>query len=154
MPGRLLAALSILALSLLFACSAQRTSNLPLQHPAEAELGRQRPICTDCHAARSATLAYAEFNHDPLFAEGHRSVASRSSRVCTLCHQQSFCNDCHATRVELNPALKNQTDTDRRLPHRGDFLTRHKIDGRIDPTSCYRCHGNPKAARTCAPCHG
>jgi hypothetical protein len=71
-----------------------------------------------------------------------------------MCHQQSFCNDCHATYVELKPSIKNQDATYRRSPHRGDWLSRHRIEGSLDPTSCIRCHRNPKTATTCAPCHG
>jgi hypothetical protein len=70
-----------------------------------------------------------------------------------MCHQTSFCNDCHATRVELKPSERHKTETYRRMPHRGNYLARHRIDGRVDPTSCFRCHGNPKTARTCSPCH-
>jgi hypothetical protein len=39
------------------------------------------------------------------------------------------------------------------MPHRGDYVTRHRIDGRIDPTACFRCHGSPKRAKLCASCH-
>jgi hypothetical protein len=28
------------------------------------------------------------------------------------------------------------------------------MDGRINPISCFRCHGNPKSSRTCIRCHG
>jgi hypothetical protein len=144
-----------LPLLLLFACgSPQSRLVLPAQHPAEAELGRQRPVCIGCHEAGVAQLAYAEFNHTAFFADNHRSVAARHSQVCGLCHQQSFCNACHAGRIELKPSLKEQTDTFRRMPHRGDYLSRHRIDGKIDPTSCFRCHGNPKTAQRCATCHG
>lgn len=153
MPLRFFMALvtTIVTLATLYACSS--SSYLPAQHPSEAELGRTRPICVDCHEARSDKLAFADFNHTPLFATTHRAVASRNAQVCALCHQQSFCNDCHASRAELKPSLKNQSDTYRGMPHRGDYQSRHIIDGRIDPTSCYRCHGNPQASRTCAPCH-
>ena len=58
------------------------------------------------------------------------------------------------SKSELKPSLRNQSDTFRRMPHRGDFLTRHRIEGKIDPTSCFRCHGNPRASQVCAPCHG
>jgi hypothetical protein len=71
-----------------------------------------------------------------------------------MCHQQQFCDECHGVRVEEKPSAKNKTSTFRRTPHRGDYLSRHRIDGRVDPTSCFRCHGNPKTAETCAPCHG
>jgi hypothetical protein len=71
-----------------------------------------------------------------------------------MCHKQSACDECHGVWVELKPSLKDQTSNYRRMPHRGDYLSRHAIDGRINPASCYRCHGNPETARTCRPCHG
>ena len=139
---------------LLVACTTPKGGFLvPSQHPPEAELGARRPVCTDCHERRG-TLAFEEFDHTPFFTSGHRGVASRQAAVCSMCHQPSFCNDCHATAVELKPTERRPTETFRAAPHRGDYLTRHKIEGRIDPTSCFRCHGNPKTARTCVPCHG
>jgi hypothetical protein len=71
-----------------------------------------------------------------------------------MCHQPSYCDTCHGVGVELKPSLKNQTRTNRRMPHRGDYLSRHRIDGRMDPVSCLRCHANRKTAKTCRPCHG
>lgn len=141
---------------LLGACAAQQGRWLvPTEHPTDVrEFGRIRPLCTDCHEARGEHLAFVEYNHSSYFADNHRLSAARDARVCGMCHQTSFCNACHATGIELKPSLKNQSDTFARTPHRGDFLTRHRIEGRVDPGSCYRCHGNPKAARTCAPCHG
>jgi len=154
MPVRFFTALvtTVATLSILYACAS--STNFPAQHPDAAELARTRPICVDCHEARSEKLAFADFNHTPLFATTHNLIASRSVQVCTMCHQQSFCSDCHATGVELKPSLKNQSDTYRGMPHRGDYQSRHRIDGRFDPTSCYRCHGNPKTSQTCRPCHG
>ena len=148
-------AVLVLPLTLLVACSSMESGwVVPAQHPPEAELGHNRPMCTDCHDARGEHLVFADFNHTPFFTQSHRNLAARSAQVCAMCHQQSFCNTCHATAVELKPSLRDQADTYRNMPHRGDYLSRHKIDGRLDPASCYRCHGNPKAARTCAPCHG
>jgi hypothetical protein len=147
--------LILLPLLFLGACvAAQNGFVLPTAHPPEAELGNTPPICVDCHDARSEDFNFQRYNHTAYFGESHRQEAYQNAQVCSMCHQTSFCNDCHATRVELKPSLKNQTDTIGRMPHRGDFLARHRIEGRIDPTSCFRCHGNPKSAQTCAPCHG
>ena len=144
----------LLPVLILVACAVPKGGFLvPTQHPPEAELGDRRPVCTDCHERRGK-LAFEEFDHTPFFAGGHRGVAIRQATVCGMCHQASFCSDCHATSVELKPAERRPGETFRGAPHRGDFLTRHKIEGRIDPTSCFRCHGNPKTARTCAACHG
>jgi len=146
--------LMLLAL-VLAACVAHRADWMPpLQHPADAGLGKRPPICTDCHEASNENFNWKRFNHDTYFGENHRQQAYQNSRVCGMCHQQSFCNDCHATSVELKPSIKNQTATYRRSPHRGDWLARHRIEGALDPTSCIRCHRNPKTAATCVPCHG
>jgi len=147
--------LVLLPLLLLAACvSAKGGFILPTAHPPEAELGDTPPNCIDCHEARGEKIDFERYSHTPYFGENHRQEAYQNPQVCAMCHQRSFCNDCHATRVELKPSLKNQSDTRGRMPHRGDFLSRHRIEGRIDPTSCFRCHGNPKTTQTCAPCHG
>jgi hypothetical protein len=126
---------------------------LPSQHPSAADLGAQPKNCIECHEG-AEPVPFARFVHTAYWADNHRQAAYQSAQVCGICHQQSYCNDCHATRVELKPSIKDQTDTYRRMPHRGDWLSRHRIEGRVDPTSCFRCHGNPKTTQTCAPCHG
>ncbi len=157
MLKRILTLLMVLAapLTLLGSCAAlQSDFALPRQHPPEAELGGRNPVCTDCHEPRGDYLAYERFNHTAFFAGNHRQEAYQNERLCAMCHQEGFCNTCHATQVELKPSIRNQTDNFRRMPHRGDYLSRHRIDGRIDPTSCFRCHGSPKTAKTCVTCHG
>jgi hypothetical protein len=145
---------ALAVLALLAACATLKGGyELPPRHPEELERGK-RPVCTECHEARDDQIPYARFNHTAFFADSHRQEVYQAERLCALCHQTSFCNDCHATRVELKPSDKNPTETYRRLPHRGDYRSRHIIDGRIDPTSCFRCHGNPKTAISCQPCHG
>lgn len=137
----------------LAACAAMKAGYiLPEKHPEE--LGRGNPVCTDCHEPSGKYIPFKRFNHTLYFLENHRLEAGQAVQVCQMCHQESFCNDCHAARVELKPSVKNQTDTYRRMPHRGDYLARHRIDGRVDPTSCIRCHGNPQTNKRCAPCHG
>jgi len=147
-------AVVLFSLVALGACSTMNSAfQLPNSHPSPEDLGEQPKTCTNCHDARG-DIPFERFVHTQTWGENHRQAAYQGERVCALCHQTSFCNDCHATRVELKPSLRNQTDNTRRMPHRGDYLSRHRIDGRIDPTSCFRCHGNPKAAQTCATCHG
>lgn len=151
MTKTILSTLALLAL--LCACASLRGREpLPTAHPMELEKGR--PVCTECHETRGETVSFGRFNHTPYWGDNHRQEAYQNEPLCAMCHATSFCNDCHATRVELKPSIKEQGDTYRRLPHRGDYLSRHYIDGRIDPVSCFRCHGNPKAAATCRSCHG
>ena len=145
--------LLFLTLLLLYACAAKQGSGyvFPSVHPEELEPGR--PICSDCHD-ESDRIVYSRFNHTVTFADNHRLLAYQYEQACNMCHQQRFCDDCHGVRLEEKPSDRNRTSTFRRTPHRGDYIARHRIDGRVDPTSCYRCHGNPRTAETCAPCHG
>lgn len=145
----------LVALLSLAACASLESGILlPSQHPPEAELGHKPPNCLDCHEERNEKLPFERFVHNAYFMDNHRQLAYQRAQVCSMCHARTFCNDCHATRVELKPSIKNETETNRRMPHRGDFLSRHRIEGRVDPTSCLRCHGNPKSATRCAACHG
>jgi hypothetical protein len=146
---------SVFLLLGLAACAALDSGrDLATQHESVADLGQSTSNCLACHEAGDEKLAFGDFVHTPNWLEGHRQRAYQSEAVCAMCHQQSYCSDCHATRTELKSSIKNQTSTGRQMQHRGDYLTRHRIDGRIDPTSCFRCHGNPKSAQTCVACHG
>lgn len=152
----ILTTLTLLAAVLLVAaCAGLQSSYEPLaRHPSAEDLGEQPKVCTDCHEARGENIAYESYVHDTDYGKNHRAQAYQGEAICAMCHQTSFCNDCHATGVELKPSLKNQSDTDRAMPHRGDYLSRHRIDARMDPTPCFRCHGNPKSAEVCVRCHG
>ena len=142
-----------LIIGFLFACAAMRSGYIPpFAHPEEE--GEDLSFCTDCHDISEEDFPYGKFNHTGFFAANHRQTAYQNSDICSMCHRQSYCDDCHAVRVELKPSTRYQTENYRWFPHRGDYLTRHRFDGRIDPTSCFRCHGNPKTAKTCVPCHG
>lgn len=138
----------------LFACASLKPeTQLARKHPQELDKGR--PACTDCHKKDKPEVSFKTLNHTVLWLEEHRFAAAQRERVCALCHEQSFCMECHeTTRIELKPSVKRETDTYRRFPHRGDYLTRHRFDAEIDPTPCIRCHGNPKASKTCNNCHG
>ena len=101
---------------------------LPLRHPQEeGDLSQ----CSACHETESEEFPYRRFEHTPLFGENHRLTALGSQRVCEMCHRPSFCADCHGAGAGLKPSLKNHGETRRRMPHRGDYLTRHRIEGRL-----------------------
>jgi hypothetical protein len=124
--------------------------NVPLSHSAE---GENLSICTQCHEARDKEFPFKRFNHTKTFISHHSTIAKQNENVCAMCHRQSFCSDCHSVGIELKPSVKNHTETKQNMPHRGDYLTRHRIDGRIDPTGCFSCHGSPKTQRSCSKCH-
>lgn len=127
-------------------------STLPASHP-EA-LGEGRVDCSECHTdqVKGVLKPYASFNHTPAFVKSHRLYAGQDGRLCAGCHAASFCTDCHANEVEIKPPLKLGDRPDRELIHRGDYLTRHRIEGKIDPASCYRCHGRSNNEQ-CVACH-
>jgi len=147
-------ALFILGLGLVACAALDSGKDLPVRHLSSEDAGGSTSKCTDCHEARGDKLALGTFVHTSTWGSNHRQTAYQNEAVCSMCHQTSFCTDCHAAQTELKPSLKNQSDTYRQTPHRGDYLSRHRIDGRVDPSSCFRCHGNPKATKTCVACHG
>ena len=148
-------AVGLLTVVLVAACATTgKRYLLPDRHPETLDKGR--PDCLGCHEERDTQVVFANFVHTPDWGRStHRFQASQNARqVCAMCHEQSFCNECHNTGVELKPSTLRQSDTYRRAPHRGDYIGRHRIDGRLNPASCFRCHGNPKASKSCNPCHG
>jgi len=152
-PSGLLTLL-FMAVVALPACSTlfSQEKSLPAAHP-EA-LGDKRVMCSECHDEQSkGTLQpMSAFNHTPTFISDHRLYAVNSEKVCAVCHAVSFCNDCHATKNEIKPSQKLGDRPDRELMHRGDYITRHRIEGKIDPTGCYRCHGRSNNEQ-CRNCH-
>jgi len=134
----LLPALAIL----LFACA--QTTSMAAWHPGEIS---SPPICSECHTDGRAAL-----NHTSDFSTRHKFYAMQNSQTCTVCHKESFCSDCHAHKEELKPSDKYKDSPEMSLPHRGDYLGQHKIDGRINPASCFPCHGRQNNER-CKACH-
>ncbi len=124
---------------------------IPERHPIELT---EKPQCTDCHSEDTtvASKPIATFIHSNDWVKRHRFVASQTSQLCNACHKVSFCTDCHAYKDELKPSDKYSGSTERWLPHKGDYLYQHRIDGRIDPASCFRCHGRQNN-EVCKRCH-
>lgn len=151
-PCTLRVTLLLVLVTALTACAVISVDkSLPAAHP-EA-LGEKRVLCSECHddQTKGSIKPLTTFNHTPLFVKEHRYYGS-SERLCSVCHAVSFCNDCHATKGELKPSQKIGNRPDRELVHRGDFMTRHRIEGKLDPASCYRCHGRGNNEQ-CRSCH-
>lgn len=147
LPAAITLVIALFAAQALFAGAY----SIPLKHPED--VGRER-TCTECHDTADELFPYEKFNHSPYFGDTHGRVARGSKRVCSMCHKDNYCSDCHGVRVELKPSIKRHTDPRFQSPHRGDYISRHRIDGKINPTACVRCHGTPKTAKTCNRCHG
>lgn len=130
-------------LSILYACA--NTQSVARIHP---EAVKGIPNCTECHSD-----ALGAMNHQAIdFYKKHGFYAKDSRQSCAACHQESFCSDCHAHKEEIKPSDKFGGSPERNLPHRSDYLSQHKIDGRVNPASCVKCHGRQNNER-CASCH-
>jgi hypothetical protein len=143
-----------LGLAVLMACSlVSPEASFVATHPEG--LGAGKPICSDCHStevAKGALKPYASFDHTATFVKDHRFQANQDANTCAACHAQSFCTDCHGGKVPMKPAVKLSDAPERMAPHRGDYLTLHKIEGKLDPSSCYSCHGRANNDK-CRACH-
>jgi hypothetical protein len=128
--------------AVLYACAT--TATMAAKHPMEVEAPA---ICSQCH-----TDGRAAMDHTGDFGIRHKFFAQQNSQACGICHAQSFCSDCHAHKEELKPSDKYKDSPERMLPHRGDYLNQHKIDGKINPASCIPCHGRQNNER-CRTCH-
>lgn len=133
----------LLLASCLFACA--NTRSIAKVHPENVT---GLADCTECHADRLAA-----FNHRASdFYAKHGFYAGEQRAACAACHEESFCADCHAHKEEIKPSDKYKDSPELALPHRGDYLSQHKIDGRINPASCVKCHGRQNNER-CKTCH-
>ena len=143
-----------LGLGIMTACAlvSPEASFAPI-HPQALEAGR--PTCTDCHGTdqvKSTAKTFASFDHTPGFVKDHKFQATQDGQTCAACHAQAFCSDCHGGKIAMLPSVKLSDRPDREMPHRGNYLTMHRIDGKIDPTGCYKCHGRSNND-TCRACH-
>lgn len=130
-------------LALMLAACAARQS-MAQKHPMEIQA---RQLCSECHTDWRATL-----DHNAEYANRHKFYALQQKSVCDMCHTNAFCVDCHAHKEELKPSDKFKDAPQRSMPHPGDYLNQHKIDGRLDPASCFPCHGRQNNER-CKACH-
>lgn len=141
-------------IAVIASCAQMKTvPGLPASHPETLAVGQQ-VSCSECHQdqQKGTMKALDSFSHTPSFVKNHRFYAASDDRICSTCHKSSFCNDCHTNKVEMKPSTRYGNRPDREMPHRGNFMTLHKIEGKLDPASCYRCHGRANNDR-CVACH-
>jgi hypothetical protein len=107
--------------------------------------------CRRCHddlvenPSRPASL----FDHDAAFRKRHGSLAKGDEKVCAHCHRPSECAECHSRLRPIGPEKLHSERVDRDLVHRGDYLTRHPIEARLEPDRCLKCHSMSQ----CQACH-
>ena len=143
MKNKFLLAVLPLALSLLYACA--NSNSMARVHPEEV---KGLVNCAECHSD-----SWAALNHQAVdFYLKHRFYSAQNQAACYSCHQESFCAECHAHKEEIKPSDKYKERPELSLPHRGDYLSQHRIDGRVDPVPCLKCHGRQNNER-CKICH-
>lgn len=76
--------------------------------------------------------------HDLAFIDAHGTAAAANSSQCELCHDEVFCQDCHAGAIR--PL---------RL-HPPDYVRAHAIDARTMSSDCTSCH---RLQSDCLACH-
>ncbi len=155
MARRTLQIVMILAFSLLAVSGCKpisQSESVPPKHPEELDL--VRPDCTECHedVSTGALKPYESFRHTGTFVKNHKQYARQGQGLCTACHKPSFCQDCHVRKEGLKPNVKKSDRPERMLPHRGDYIIQHRLDGRVNPGKCFKCHGNKNNAK-CKACH-
>lgn len=134
------------------------------QAPSETRTPRMAEVCMDCHRKEFREISCRKcheglvenpvrpvrlFSHDADFRKRHGELAKGDERVCAHCHRQDFCADCHSRLDVLVPEVKMSERVDLELPHRHDYLTRHSIEARADPSRCWTCHN----VAQCNACH-
>lgn len=147
--------LAIIMMIIAIAACAQIKAipGLPASHPEALAVGQQ-VNCSECHddQQKGTLKPIPAFSHTQAFVKNHRLYAANDERLCVLCHKGSFCSDCHTNKAEIKPSTKYGYRPDREMQHRGSYMTLHKIEGKLDPASCYRCHGRANNER-CNGCH-
>ncbi|MBF0559906.1 MAG: cytochrome C [Nitrospirae bacterium] len=126
-----------------YACAD--TNSLTKVHPTEIK-ELSEAVCSACHEDDRASM-----DHKEGWINKHGFYAGQRKQVCSLCHEDSFCSECHANKPGLIPSDMHKDKPDNFYPHRGDYLTQHMIDGRVNPAPCMKCHGrqNNSICRTC-----
>jgi hypothetical protein len=92
----------------------------------------------------------SRFSHEGDFLKDHQHYAWSQTALCSQCHSQDDCMECHANQSdELEANMKVHGRVDRQLIHSADYLSRHFVEARNDPALCITCH----RPSFCEQCH-
>jgi hypothetical protein len=76
--------------------------------------------------------------HDHAWATEHATFAKGNVQGCYMCHEQSYCDACHAS------------DNPKEAYHKTNYVYTHYLDKFIDDRECASCHDNQGF---CVACH-
>jgi hypothetical protein len=116
-------------------------------HAQDYAVGR----CTPCHTdLKQFAKPVKDYSHEANFLQTHGKWAMASINTCSSCHDQTMCSQCHtATTRPMPPSIQFPEKVTAEFIHRGDWISRHAIEQRADPSSCSKCHGTGY----CQSCH-
>jgi hypothetical protein len=114
--------------------------------------GDARGECTVCHLSEEGQRIRTEFptgtllpprwlggaDHGPGWSERHKHVAASNTALCSTCHEERECVDCHDGRVRP-----------RRI-HPNDWLSLHAAAAKQGSPTCTDCH---RQQSFCLSCH-
>jgi len=101
--------------------------------------------CNECHLEEGVRP-----NHQAGWNVDHRLKAVKGESNCAVCHDQSFCLDCHTGGgIDADLGTSNYRSDYVPRSHRSDFRELHPIQASRDPASCERCHD----VQFCSDCH-
>jgi hypothetical protein len=107
-----------------------------------------KQACLECHDEEFyKTITFPGIKtHGPIWALNHRAPAKSGTIDCSVCHEQSYCLECHKAGFadEMSELGNNMVNV-----HRSEFHVTHPIAARTDPQLCSSCHER----RFCVDCH-
>jgi predicted CXXCH cytochrome family protein len=129
----------------------------------------ERDVCASCHTERGCAKCHGvgttptlpwklDLGEVPLaglhragFRARHALEARADPGICTTCHSESSCVDCHnASHVSPGGTTRSPHPAGWLSPGRGGG--EHGPQARIDPASCAGCHGGA-GEQLCVGCH-
>jgi hypothetical protein len=112
---------------------------------------REQRVCSACHVdlADEGTLPASHLVHEGDWLREHGARAASAGDLCSACHGERFCADCHGASVPALPARARPDNPWQASVHRAGFRARHALEARAAAGTCSTCH----SPATCASCH-
>lgn len=107
--------------------------------------------CNGCHVNIRTEDSRPESHipHGSDFLAQHATRAAAARDLCSSCHTESFCSDCHGKSVPLLAERRMFDATMGTGMHRAGFRSRHSDEARAEPGMCVTCHSES----SCVGCH-
>ena len=117
----------------------------------EHDRAREVRDCRACHVdlAEEGTPPPSHLIHDGDFIRDHGGPAAAAADLCSTCHGERFCAQCHGVTAPTIPARRSFADPLAPSVHRAGFRSRHADEAHAAPGACSSCHQPER----CAECH-